>query len=567
MCGIWAVFGSAVDVSLQCKVFHKVVHRGPDAFRFEKINHFQNCCLGFHRLAIVDGVRGMQPMRLYTHPHIWLINNGEIYNYKMVSEEHGFHLSTNCDTEPVIHLYAKYGIDFPAFLDGVFAFCLLDTTNRKVFIGRDTFGVRPCFKLVTDSGFLAVCSEAKGLFGLWHNLTDEAADIVPVAPGTVEQYDLDNNGRATLREVKQFHAIGDLPLYKTPVPPDSLGSDVAENIRLLLETAVRKRVMGDRRLGCLLSGGFDSSLVATFLVKTAKELRLPYTIETFSIGMQGSTDIMAARKVAQFLGTEHHEVIFTVEDVLGVLEDIIRHLESYDIMNIRSAVGLFLVSKYIKAHTDTVVILSGEGSDELAQGYIYFHKAPSPEAADEESRRLLDNISIYDILRADRATAAWGLELRTPFLDHQFTSYYLSLPAEDRVPRKGVEKYLLRSAFDGMNLLPNDILWRPKEGFSDGVSPIKRSLFVILTDFCENQISDEQMKQAASLFPFNTPKTKEAFYYRQVFEKYYPSKSDWVPCMWMPRWTDATDPSARTLNHYKGSCLDSPEEPTIYNSV
>ncbi|XP_046558716.1 asparagine synthetase [glutamine-hydrolyzing]-like [Haliotis rubra] len=567
MCGIWAVFGSDVDVSVQCKVFHKVAHRGPDCFRIEKINHFQNCCLGFHRLAILDDVRGMQPMRLHTHPHLWLINNGEIYNYKTVAKEHGFHLSTNCDIEPVIHLYAKYGIYFPAHLDGVFAFCLLDTANRKVFIGRDTFGVRPCFKLVTDSGFLAVCSEAKGLFGLRHNLTDEAADIVHVAPGTVEQYDLDNNGRATFREMKQFHSIGDTPLYKTPVPPDSLGSDVAENIRVLLETAVQKRLMADRRVGCLLSGGLDSSLVAALLVKNAKELRLPYPIQTFSTGMEGSTDILAARKVAQFLGTEHHEVIFTEEDVLNVLENIIRHLESYDIMNIRASVGMFLVNKYIKTHTDTVVILSGEGSDELAQGYIYFHKATSPEAGDEESRRLLDNLYIYDILRADRVTAAWGLEVRVPFLDHQFTSYYLSLPAEDRVPRKGVEKYLLRSAFDDMNLLPKDILWRPKEGFSDGVSSIKRSLFVIIQDFCDKQISDEAMERAASLFPFNTPRTKEAFYYRQVFEKYYPSKADWVPYMWMPRWTDATDPSARTLSHYKETCLNSTKAPTICNSV
>ncbi|XP_071101856.1 asparagine synthetase [glutamine-hydrolyzing]-like [Haliotis cracherodii] len=563
MCGIWAVFGSDVHVSVQCKAAHKVAHRGPDAFRIENINHLQNCCLGFHRLAIVDDVRGMQPMRLYTHPHIWLIYNGEIYNYKSVAKEHEFHLSTNCDTEPIIHLYAKYGIDFPSHLDGVFAFCLLDTANRKVFIGRDTFGVRPCFKLVTDNGFLAVCSEAKGLFGLTHNLTDEDANIVSVAPGTVEQYDLDNNGRATFREMKQFHSIGDIPLYKTPVDSESLGSDVSENIRLLLETAVQKRLMAERRVGCLLSGGLDSSLVAALLVKNAKELKLPYRIQTFTIGMEGSTDIMAARKVAQFLGTEHHEIIFTAEDVLDVLGDIIWHLETYDIITIRGAVGMFQVNKYIKEKTDTVVILSGEGSDELAQGYIYFHKAPSAEAADQESRRLLDELFLYDVLRADRATSAWGLEIRVPFLDHQFSSYYLSLPNEDRVPQKGVEKYLLRSAFGEMNLLPKDILWRPKEGFSDGVSSVERPLFEIIQEFCEKQVSDEAMEQAASLYPFNTPETKEAMYYRQVFEKYYPSKSAWIPCMWMPLWVDATDPSARTLSHYKQTCLASPDVPTI----
>ncbi|XP_048247811.1 asparagine synthetase [glutamine-hydrolyzing]-like [Haliotis rufescens] len=543
MCGIWAVFGSDVHVSVQCKAAHKVAHRGPDAFRVENINHLQNCCLGFHRLAIVDDVRGMQPMRLYTHPHIWLIYNGEIYNYKSVPKEYGFHLNTDCDGEPIIHLYAKYGIDFPSHLDGVFAFCLLDTANRKVFIGRDTFGVRPCFKLFTDNGFLAVCSEAKGLFGLSHGLTDEAADIVPVAPGTVEQYDLDNNGRATFREKRQFHSIGDMPLYKTPVDSDSLGSDVAENIRVLLETAVKKRLMADRRIGCLLSGGLDSSLVTALMVKNAKEQKLSYPIQTFSIGMEGSTDIMAARKVAKHLNTEHHEIKFTPQDACSVINEVIRHTETYDGSTIRSSIGLYLVSKYIKENTDTVVILSGEGSDELAQGYNHFHKAPSAEAADQESRRLLKDIHMYDVLRGDRATAAWGLEIRVPFLDHQFTSYYLSLPNEDRVPQKGVEKYLLRSAFGEMNLLPKDILWRPKEPFSDGVSAVKRSLYEVTQYFCDEQINDDQMEQAASLFPFNTPRTKEAFYYRQVFENYYPTKSAWIPRMWMPRWEDATDPS------------------------
>ncbi|XP_067649398.1 asparagine synthetase [glutamine-hydrolyzing]-like [Haliotis asinina] len=543
MCGIWAVFGSAVDVSVQCKVFHKVAHRGPDAFRFEMINHFQNCCLGFHRLAIVDDVRGMQPMRLYTHPHIWLIYNGEIYNYESVSDQHRFHRSTNCDGESIIHLYAKYGIGFPAYLDGVFAFCLLDAANRKVFIGRDTFGVRPCFKLVTDSGFLAVCSEAKGLFGLSHNLTDEAADIVQVDPGTVEEYDLDNNGRATFRKMKQFHSIGNIPLYKTPVDADSLGSDVAANIRVLLEASVKKRLMADRRIGCLLSGGVDSSLVTALVVKNVKDLKLPYPIQTFSVGMEGSTDIIAARKVAKHLDTEHHEIIFTRQDACSVIDEVIRHIESYDPSSIRSSICSYLASKYISEKSDTVVIMSGEGSDELAQGYSYFHKAPSPEAANVDSRRLLKVIHMYAVLRADRTTAAWGLELRTPFLDHQFTSYYLSLPAEDRVPRKGVEKYLLRSAFDGMNLLPNDILWRPKEPISDGVTDDKSPLIGILQEFCDKQVSDEQLEQSASLFPFNTPRTKQAFYYRQVFEKYYPSKAAWIPYIWRPQWTDDADQS------------------------
>lgn len=233
------------------------------------------------------------------------------------------------------------------------------------------------------------------------------------------------------------------------------------------------------------------------------------------------------------------------------MEDVILHLETYDITTIRASVGMYLVSKYIREKTDSVVIFSGEGSDELTQGYIYFHKAPSPKAAAEDSVRLMKELYLFDVLRADRTTAAHGLELRVPFLDHRFTAYYLSLPEDMRTPKNGVEKHLLRDAFKGLNLIPDDILWRRKEAFSDGLTSIKKSWYSSLQDHLESEVNDSQLDKANKTFPHLTPRSKEAYYFRQVFEKHYPGRAEWLSHYWMPRWIDATDPSARTLSIYK----------------
>ncbi|KAL5007851.1 hypothetical protein ScPMuIL_016657 [Solemya velum] len=512
MCGIWAIFGSEEDISVQCNAAHEIGHRGPDAFRIETIHYFPKCCLGFHRLAIVDDLHGMQPMRIFRHSHVWLIYNGEIYNHKEIEQQLGIECTTSCDGEIIIHLYAKHGIEYAAkHLDGVFAFCILDTEKRQVFLGRDTFGVRPLFRLQTADGLLAICSEAKGLLGLKHNSTSKG--IEPFLPGHVETYELDDKCRARLIEKTQFHKIGDPPAYTTCL--QTTDDNTKRNIRLLLEAAVTKRLMSERRIGCLLSGGLDSSLVTALVVKHAKENNFMYPIQTFSIGMEGSTDLLAARKVAEHLQTEHHEVVFTPEEGIDALENVIYHLESYDITTVRASVGMYLVSKYIKEKTDSTVILSGEGSDEIAQGYIYFHKAPSAKKADEESKRLCDDLYMYDVLRGDRTTSAWGLEIRVPFLDHKFSSHYMSLDSGLKLPKQGKEKYLLRSAFDDSKLLPADILWRPKEAFSDGVSSTTHSWYEVLQDFIEEQINDDEMSTAAAKYPHNTPKTKEALYLQE----------------------------------------------------
>ncbi|XP_064629129.1 asparagine synthetase [glutamine-hydrolyzing]-like [Lineus longissimus] len=552
MCGIWAIFGSDDDVSKQCESCLRIKHRGPDAFRIENVNHFKNCCFGFHHLAIQDDVFGMQPLRVLDYPNLWVIFNGEIYNCDRLAEEFGFRYSTHSDGESILHLYNHGGAEFMAkHLDGIFAFCLLDVKERKVIIGRDTYGVKPCFRFITEHGFLAVCSEVKGLLGLSHTKDDDKIEITPLSPGHIETYDLCVNGKVTFGSKQRFHSIGEAPTYKTLVTPNG-ECDIFHNIRSLFEAAVEKRLMSMRRIGCLLSGGLDSSLVASLVAKKIKEHHLPYPLQTFSIGMQGSPDVMAARKVSRHIGSEHHEITFTAEEGIAAVREVIKFIESYDITTIRASVGMFLVCKYISQNTDTVVIFSGEGADELAQGYIYLKNAPTPEEAAKESLRLLQDLHYFDVLRADRTTSAWGLECRVPFLDHQFTSYYLSLSTDSRFPKDGVtEKYLIRQAFDSTGLLPKEILWRPKEAFSDGVSSKEKSWFEILQDHVCTLVTDDMFDDAPKTYPFNPPKSKEAFYYRQVFEEFYPGKAELIPYYWMPKWSQTTDPSARTLSVYR----------------
>ncbi|KAK2887199.1 hypothetical protein Q8A67_015427 [Cirrhinus molitorella] len=556
MCGIWALFGSDECLTVQCTNAMKIAHRGPDAFRFENVNGFTNCCFGFHRLAIVDQLYGMQPLRVKKFPYLWLCYNGEIYNHITMKNQFEFDYQTKVDGEILLHLYDRFGIEkMASMLDGVFAFILLDTANRKVYLGRDTYGVRPLFRLLTDDGFLAVSSEAKGLLEIKTSMSTPAK-IIPFPPGYFEMFDLKLNGKVQSLQMDRFHCCTEEPKHASYNNLEGLGTGfeletVKSNIRILFEDAVKKRLMTHRRIGCLLSGGLDSSLVAATLVKLAKEEQLKYPIQTFSIGAEDSPDAVAARKVAAHINSEHHEVNFTPEEGIRMLEDVIFHLESYDITTVRASVGMYLISKYIREKTDSVVIFSGEGSDELAQGYIYFHKAPSPKAAAEDSVRLMEELYLFDVLRADRTTAAHGLELRVPFLDHRFTAYYLSLPEEMRVPKNGVEKHLLRESFKGLNLIPDEILWRRKEAFSDGMTCEKKSWYTSLQEHIESKVNDSQLEKASDLFPFNPPTTKEGFFIRQIFEKYYPGRSKWIPHYWMPRWIKATDPSARTLCIYK----------------
>lgn len=567
MCGIWALFGLKTQpLVCICENFDKISHRGPEAFKIEFDNRVKNGYLGFHRLAIVDGLYGMQPMRIHKYPNLFLLCNGEIYNCDRLQKQYHFEYATKCDVEVIMHLYTCTGADNVArSLDGVFAFCLMDVVKRRILIGRDPYGVRPLFRLRSDDGQLAISSESKGLMEITKCVNGKWT-LEPFPPGHYEEYEILHDGRTKVLSSISYHKPGDKPSFHMYVPwPILSPKDIHGNIRKLFAAAVEKRLMADRRIGCLLSGGLDSSLVAALLVKQAKEHNLPYKIQSFAIGMGDSPDIIAARQVADYIGSEHHEIIFTEKDVIDVLNNVIYSLETYDITTIRASIGMYLISRYIKQNTETTVIFSGEGADELAQGYIYFRDAPSAADAHNESLRLLKDIYLYDGLRADRTTSAFSLELRVPFLDLQFTSYYLSLDPNIRQPQDGIEKHLLRSAFDETGLLPSHILWRHKEAFSDGVASIKKSLFQVIQEIIENRVHDEDLNAAYTKYPHCTPRTKEALYYRNIFESHYKGQAEsFIPYFWMPRWVkNVTDPSARFIKHYAANADEKDRLKTI----
>ena len=456
------------------------------------------------------------------------------------------------DGEIIIHLYNKFGIEKTLqLLDGVFGVSIFDSKEGTLHIGRDTFGVRPLFTLRPESGELGVSSEAKGLIGLTKN-NGKIMKVEQLKPGTYATFKIcKTTGLSKLVEEKSFTDVDVPQVFDIPI---KLTDDVKENIRNLLTDAVRKRLMAERRIGCLLSGGLDSSLVASLVVKLLREMGVTYPIQTFSIGFPGSPDVEKARLVADMLQTEHHEVLITPQQALDALPDVNYALECYDITTNRASTPMYLLAEYIRKNTNTVVIFSGEGSDELTQGYIYFHKSPTANAAHEEAKRLLRELYLYDNLRADRTIAAHGLELRVPFLDKAFTSYYLSIDKEMVRPKNGVEKFLLRSSFEGQlqGLLPDEVLWRPKEAFSDGISKKTDSWFSHIQRFAATQFTEEDLDQAAIKYPHNTPTTFEGLYYRTRFEAKFPGQSHLTPYMWLPKWMgQITDPSARVLEHYK----------------
>ena len=456
------------------------------------------------------------------------------------------------DGEVILHLYHKFGFKKTLeLLDGVFAVAVFDTETGELHIGRDTFGVRPLFTIRPESGELGVSSEAKGLVSLAVDNGSKTL-VKPFKPGFYATFSIcPKSGLSKLVVEEPFTDVHIPQKFDISV---TLTDNIKENIRNLLTDAVRKRLMAERRIGCLLSGGLDSSLVAALAVKLLREQGVSYPIQTFSIGLPGSPDLVNAKKVADLLQTEHHEILLKAEEAFALLKDCNFSLESYDITTNRASICMYMLAKYIQENTDTVVIFSGEGSDELTQGYIYFHKAPNASEAHTESKRLLKDLYLYDNLRADRTVAAHGLELRVPFLDKAFTSYYLSIPPEMVQPQQGIEKYLLRSSFDGYlkDFLPDEVLWRAKEAFSDGVSKKEETWSEQLERYAKSVLTEEELEIAEKLYPVNIPRTYEALLYRKLFESKFPGHSHLIPYFWLPKWMgDITDPSARVLAHYK----------------
>jgi asparagine synthase (glutamine-hydrolysing) len=528
MCGIFA-FLSKYRLSIEQKktleIFcEKTKHRGPDNSKYIYL-HDDHLLLGFHRLAINDITpAGDQPLVL--DDNLFLICNGEIYNHIELETKYNFTTRGHSDCEVILHMYKQFGIERALReISGYFAFAIWDELKKQLFIARDPIGVRQLYVGTDNDGGICVCSELKGI-------PDTISNVCQFQPGHWWE-----NGT--------FHSY-----YSYDYPPisDSIMShdDQMTHIRKLFEQAVEKRFMFERPFGVFLSGGLDSSLVAALVAKK----NAPDPIHSFSIGMKGSTDLAKARIVSDHIGSIHHEVIVSPEEMLAAIPEVIKQIETWDTTTVRASTPMYLLSKYIKKNTDIVVVFSGEGSDEASGSYLYFHKAPNDDAFQTECVRLLKDLCYFDCLRCDKSTAGNGLEVRVPFLDKEFLTAYMRVPVEWKRPRDGMEKWFIRKAFDGWGLLPDEILWRKKEAFSDGVSSTEKSWFQIIQEHVDLEISDAEFTEKKVLLS-PEPQLKESYYYRKIFDEHYPGRSGTIPYYWLPRWSGNTaDPSARVLSIY-----------------
>ncbi|XP_039003967.1 asparagine synthetase [glutamine-hydrolyzing] 3-like [Hibiscus syriacus] len=544
MCGILAVFGcvdnSQAKRSRIIELSRRLRHRGPD---WSGLHCHQDCYLAHQRLAIVDPASGDQP--LYNEDKSVVVTvNGEIYNHNQLKEKLNSHqFRTGSDCEVIAHLYEEYGEDFVDMLDGMFSFVLLDTRDKSFIAARDAIGITPLYIGWGLDGSVWFASEMKAL-------SDDCERFMSFLPGHIYS--------SKQGEIRRWY---NPPWYLEKIPSTPYDPKV---LRETFEKAVFKRLMTDVPFGVLLSGGLDSSLVAAvaarYLAYSEAACQWGSQLHTFCVGLKGSPDLKAAREVADYIGTRHHEFHFTVQEGIDALEEVIYHIETYDVTTIRASTPMFLMSRKIKS-LGVKMVLSGEGSDEIFGGYLYFHKAPNKEEFHEETSRKIKALHLYDCLRANKSTSAWGLEARVPFLDKEFINVAMSIDPEWKMIRPDlgrIEKWVLRNAFDDDQkpYLPKHILYRQKEQFSDGVG---YSWIDGLKDHAEKQVTDTMLMNASFIYPENTPTTKEGYYYRTIFEKFFPKNAarstvpggPSVACStakaveWDAAWAKNPDPSGR----------------------
>ena len=554
MCGIWAYFIkqhlelSEAELGKMFPVFMNTKGRGPDNHDFKVIE--DKFILGFHRLAIMDPTNeGDQPFKFYdatTNTNYYCICNGEIYNAEKLKSDYEndnthqnkYEFKSKSDCEVLIPLYIKYKEKILEHLDGVFSLIIITLKDHDyhVFACRDPFGVRPSFIGYDEkNGNLAISSEMKSLLGLFKR-------IEPFKPGHYLTFS--NCGKEDFH-YQQYHNYD----YKYQLEFDR--KETCRQIRLKLENAVKKRLISDRPVCALLSGGLDSSAVCAIASKILKEQGKK--LYTFSIGMKGSPDLTFAQKVANFIGSEHTSIYVTNEICLNNKVNTIWATESFDNTTTRASNFQYLISEYIKKNTDFKVVLSGDGSDELTSGYLYNFNAPSFEKLHIEAVRKLKEIYLYDGLRADRATSIHGLEIRVPFLDLEFVDYYLSINPEFRKPTKEfMEKSLLRESLVGY--LPEEVLFRQKEAFSDGTTPIEDAWHTTGKKDAEEKFTDTEFVELSKKYLHCQPRNKEELEYREIFDNFGFGKHDNViPEFWPFEWTDTDDPSARTIKELHNS--------------
>ncbi|MDG2942107.1 asparagine synthase B [Exercitatus varius] len=522
MCGF--MFSSVKQLTAELQQgFDSLIHRGPD---HQSLTVEPNGIWGFHRLSIMDlSSNGNQP---FQHDGIQLICNGEVYNYEqlkaMLQSSYAFHSGSDC--EVLIPLYQRVGFEIMMkMLDAEFAVVLVD--GGEIWAGRDPIGIRPMFYGYDQQGCIAFASEAKALVPF-------CREVAPFPPG-------------------HYYHDGKFVCYNDIADPKTVSEQdvetIAQNLRAKLEAGVIKRLTADAPLGFLLSGGLDSSLVCAIAQKHSDK-----PIKTFAVGMDTDPiDLKYAKEVADFLGAEHTEVIMTKDDVLAALEKVIWHLETWDITTVRASIGMYLVCQYIRENTDLKVLLTGEVSDEIF-GYKYTDFAPNAAAFQQEAQKRIRELYMYDVLRADRCLAANSLEARVPFGDIDFVDYAMRINPERKMNVYNKGKFLLRKAFEGLDYLPDSILYREKAAFSDAVG---HSMVDHLKAYAQTQYSDEELAQAKDKYPYATPFTKESLLYRDIFEKFYPGRANWIKDFWMPNkaWEgcNVNDPSARVLVNYGDS--------------
>ncbi len=513
MCGIVCAFDVKENTeTLRPQVLEmakNIRHRGPD---WSGIYSDDNAIMAHERLAIVDPTSGKQPLFSPDGRYVLAVN-GEIYNHEELREQFpDYDFQTKSDSEIILALYQKYGTDFLDQLNGIFGFAVYDSETGEYLIARDHMGIIPLYIGWDENGTFYVASELKALEG-------QCVKIELFPPG---HYMSSKDGefvRWWNRDWMEYDNVKD-------------NESSVEELRQALEDAVHRQLMSDVPYGVLLSGGLDSSITSAVAKKYAEKRVESHDEEaawwpqlhSFAVGLEGSPDLAAAQKVADHLGTVHHEILFTVQEGLDAIRDVIYHLETYDITTIRASTPMYLMSRAIKS-MGIKMVLSGEGSDEIFGGYLYFHKAPNSEEFHNETVRKLDKLHMYDCLRANKSLAAWGIEGRVPFLDKEFMDVAMRLNPEDKMIKNrdehgNVEKWILRKAFE--DYLPEEVAWRQKEQFSDGVG---YSWIDTLKEVVNEQVTDEQMEHAHLRFPYQTPTSKEEYYYRSIFQEHFPSQA------------------------------------------
>lgn len=525
MCGLLAYAGNALKLTDFEKHFKNLRHRGPDDSEIEQIGEEATIC--FHRLAIMDpSQKGHQPFKDESTGNV-IICNGEIYNFEKLRSEYesSFHFKSHSDCEVLVPMFKELGLGrMSEKLDAEFALVIWDNQNKKLVAARDPIGIRPLFYGYTSEGKIMFASEVKGL-------SPFCGKVEYFPPGHFWDGD---------KFVKYF----DLTTVVNYAPKDL--NQHLKDIREKLVEGVRKRLVADVPVGFLLSGGLDSSLVCAIATDLQKK-----PITTFAVGLDHNPiDIGYAKTVAEYIKSNHHEVYFNKQDTLGVLDKLIWHLETWDITTVRASIGMYLVCKYIKEKTKIKVVLTGEISDEIF-GYKYTDFAPSPEAFQKEAKKRVDELHMYDVLRADRSISANSLEARVPFGDLDFVRMVMEIHPEFKMNTTGMGKWILRKAFEGTKLLPESILWREKAAFSDAVG---HSMVDYLKEFSESSYTEKDVVNAKSKYPHGTPYTKESLLYRDIFEKHYKNQGHLIKDFWLPNkeWANCnvTDPSARVLPNY-----------------